>query len=92
MSIDAYFKAAVTLCDTSSDTVTLTVSVASISVNCDAVFNGTVSLGATVASISVTDAAVVNSAVTSGEASTDSITVNGEDHERRPHSDQADRV
>ena len=30
------------------------------------------------ASISVTDAAVVNSAVTSGEASTDGITVNGE--------------
>ena len=48
MSIDAYFKAAVTLCDTSSDTVTLTESVASISVNCDAVFNGAVSLGATV--------------------------------------------
>ena len=70
MSIDAYFKAAVTLCDTSSDTVTLTVSVALIS---------------------VTDAAVVNSAVTSGEASTDSITVNAEDHERRPHSDRAGR-
>ena len=75
MSIDACFKAAVTFCDISLDTVALTVSTASISVNCDAVFSGVVSLGATVASISVTDAAVVNSAVTSGEACTDSITV-----------------